>query len=105
MSDCTKPDCALPAAIAATLATEPLEVTELATSPGTPHEPPSAPAPRHPREKPCAASVHADHAAHGRADLGVEHQVGVVVLVGRVAIEDHQLGTAALGDARKAGGR
>ena len=41
MSDCTKPDCALPAAIAATLATEPLDVTEVATRPGTPHEPPS----------------------------------------------------------------
>ena len=31
----------LPAAIAATLATEPFDVTEVATRPGTPHEPPS----------------------------------------------------------------
>ena len=42
MSDCTKPDCAVPEPIAATLATEPLEATDVATMPGTPHEPPSS---------------------------------------------------------------
>src|SRR4051794_23412417 len=42
MSDCTNPDCAAPEAIAATLATEPLDATDVATSPGTPHAPPSS---------------------------------------------------------------
>ena len=42
MSDCTKPDCADPESIAMTLATEPLEATAVATSPGTPHEPASS---------------------------------------------------------------
>ena len=41
-SDWVNADCMLPLAMAATLATEPFEATAVATSPGTPHEPPSA---------------------------------------------------------------
>src|SRR5579872_741639 len=41
-SDCTKPDCAAPLPMAATLATDPFDATAVATRPGTPHEPPSA---------------------------------------------------------------
>ena len=41
-SDWTKPDCMLPLAMPAMLATEPLDATAVATRPGTPHDPPSA---------------------------------------------------------------
>ena len=41
-SDCEKPDSSVPAAMALTLATEPLAESAVAISPGTPHEPPSS---------------------------------------------------------------
>src|SRR5207245_3758011 len=48
------------------------------------------------------ASIHAHHPAQGRPDLGMNHQVGIAVLVGRVSVHDHQAGPLALGDAREA---
>src|SRR5258708_17707694 len=46
-------------------------------------------------------SIHANSFAHGRANLGVDHQAGVLVLVGGVAIEYDQLGALSLGAARE----
>src|SRR5262245_53805800 len=47
-------------------------------------------------------SIDPDSSAHGRPNLVMDHHVGVAVLVGRVAVDDHQPGALALGDAREA---
>ena len=41
-SDCEKPDSSVPPAMALTLATEPLALSAVAISPGTPQAPPSS---------------------------------------------------------------
>ena len=41
-SDCEKPDSSVPPAMALMFATDPLELSAVAISPGTPHDPPSS---------------------------------------------------------------
>ena len=44
-----------------------------------------------------------DKARQDRADVGMNHEIGEIVEVRRLAIEDDQFGTVALGHQREAG--